>query len=226
MAVSFTGAYFPQAIMLLGVRWYGAYPVSDRHMEELMEERWVAIDHVTIQRWVVKDSSHVEDAFHRRKRPVWLSWRMDEPDIRITGGWRYRYRAVEEVGQTIDFLWTEPRAERAAKRFLTKAICRHGVPDKRTIDGSATNAAAIRSDKKAHGTSIDIRQLTDLNKTVEQDHPGMKRITRPRLGFKSFEVAQATLVGIELMHMLCKGQLAIGVGQGLTTAEPFATLAA
>src|SRR4029453_12270520 len=85
MAVSFKGAHFPQEIILMGVRWYLAYPLSYRHVEELMEERGVPVDHATIQRWVVKYSPQLEDAFHRRKRPVWVSWRMDETYIRIKG---------------------------------------------------------------------------------------------------------------------------------------------
>jgi putative transposase len=226
MAVSFKGAHFPQDIILMGVRWYVAYPLSYRHVEELMEERGVPIDHATIQRWVVKYSPYLEEAFHRRKRPVWVSWRMDETYIRVKGEWRYLYRAVDKAGQTIDFLLTERRDERAAKRFLTKAIRRHGVPDRITIDGSEANEAAIRSYNKEHGTSIEIRQIKYLNNIVEQDHRGVKRITRPMLGFKSFEAAQATLVGIELMHMLRKRQLEHGVGRGLTTAEQFSTLAA
>jgi putative transposase len=70
MAVSFKGAHFPKDIILMGVRWYVAYPLSYRHVEELMEERGVAVDHATIQRWVVKYSPQLEEAFHRRKRPV------------------------------------------------------------------------------------------------------------------------------------------------------------
>src|SRR5215813_13977361 len=66
----------------MGVRWYLAYPLSYRHVEELMEERGVPVDHATIQRWVVKYSPQLEEAFHRRKRPVWVSWRMDETYIR------------------------------------------------------------------------------------------------------------------------------------------------
>jgi transposase-like protein len=77
MAISFKGAHFPQAIILMGVRWYVAYPLSYRHVEELMQERGVPVDHATIQRWVVKYSSPLEAAFHRRKRSVWLSWRME-----------------------------------------------------------------------------------------------------------------------------------------------------
>ena len=151
---------------------------------------------------------------------------MDETYIQVKGQWYYLYRAVDKTGQTIDFLLTEPRDERAAKRFLTKAIRRHGVPEKITIDGSAANEAAIKSYNAEHGTAIIIRQVKYLNNVVEQDHRGVKRVTRPTLGFKSFEAAQQTLVGIELMHMLRKGQMDDGVGEGLSAAEQFYSLAA
>jgi putative transposase len=154
MAVSFKGAHFPKDIILTCVRWYVAYPLSTRHVEELMEERGVDVEHATINRWVVKYSPQLEGAFHRCKRPVWTSWRMDETYIKVKGEWTYLYRAVDKTGQTIDFLLTEQRNERAATRFLTKAIRRHGVPEKITIDGSEANAAAIRSYNKAHGTDI------------------------------------------------------------------------
>jgi putative transposase len=109
---------------------------------------------------------------------------------------------------------------------LKKAIRRNGLPETITIDGSEANAAAIRSYNEEHGTAIMIRQVKYLNNVVEQDHRGVKRITRPMLGFKAFDAAQSTLVGIELMHMLRKGQLAGGVEQGLTAAEQFYALAA
>jgi transposase-like protein len=226
MPVSFKGAHFPQEIILMGVRWYVAYPLSYRHVEELMEERGVPVDHATIQRWVVKYSAQLEATFHRRKRSVGRSWRMDETYIRVQGEWRYLYRAVDKHGQTIDFLLTAERDEQVAKRFLTKAIRRHGVPDKITIDGSAANEAAITRYNDEHGTAIDIRQLKYLNNIVEQDHRAVKRVTRPMLGFKSFDAAQSTLIGVELMHMLRKGQLAGGVGQDLAVAEQFYALAA
>ena len=226
MTVSFKGAHFPQDITLMGVRWYVAYPLSYRHVEELMEERGVPVDHATLQRWVVTYSPLLEEAFHRRKRRVWLSWRMDETYIKVKGVWCYLYRAVDKTGQTIDFLLTRERDEQAAKRFLIKAIRRHGVPEKITIDGSEANAAAIRSYNKDHGTAIVIRQVKYLNNIIEQDHRGVKRVTRPMLGFKSFTAAQSTLVGIELIHMLRKGELDDGVGQDLTTAEKFYALAA
>ena len=227
MAISFKGAHFPQDIMLMGIRWYVAYPLSYRHVEELMEERGVLLDHATIQRWVVKYSPLLEEAFHRRKRPVWVSWRMDETYIKVKGQWYYLYRAVDKTGQTIDFLLTEHRDEQAAKRFLKKAIRRHGVPEKITIDGSAANAAAITSSNEEHGTAIEIRKIKYLNNIVEQDHQGVKRVTRPMLGFKSFDAAQSTLVGIELMHMIKKRQLAVEEGnEGRTAAEQFYALVA
>jgi transposase-like protein len=223
--ISFKGAHFARDIILVGVRWYVAYPLSYRHVEELMAERGVSVDHATVNRWVRKYSPPLEAAFHCRKRPVWLSWRMDETYIKIKGQWRYLYRAVDKHGQTIDFLLTEERDEQAAKRFLTKAIRRHGVPEKITIDGSEANAAAIRSYNKDHGTTIIIRQVKYLNNVVEQDHRGVKRITRSMQGFKAFDAAQCTLIGIELMHMLRKGQMEDGVDQGCTAAEQFYALA-
>lgn len=223
--ISFKGAHFPQDIVLTGVRWYVAYPLSYRHIEELMAERGVSVDHATLQRWVVKYSPLLEEAFPQRKRPVYISWRMDETYIKVKGQWRYLYRAVDQHGQTIDFLLTQERDEQAAKHFLTKAIRRHGVPEKITIDGSAANEAAIKSYNKEHGTAIVIRQVKYLNNVVEQDHRGVKRVTRPMLGFKSFDAARATLVGIELMRMLRKGQLAGGSEQGFTAAEQCYALA-
>ena len=121
---------------------------------------------------------------------------------------------------------TEKRDKQAAKKFLTKAIGRHGgAPEKITIDGSAANEAAIKSYNAKHGTSIEIRKIKYLNKIVEQDPRAVKRLTRPMLGFQSFESAQCTLTGIELMHMIRKGQLEGDEAEGLSVVEQFYTLA-
>jgi len=166
--VSFKGAHFAKDMILTCVRWYVAYPLSYRQLEELMQERGVSVDHATINRWVLKYSPQLEAAFHRRKRPVWISWRMDETYIRVKGQWYYLYHAVDKAGQTIDFLLTEHRDEHAATRFLTKAIRRHGVPEKVTLDGSEANAAAIRRYNNEHGTAIAIRQVKYLNNRLYQ----------------------------------------------------------
>jgi len=157
MAVSFKGAHFPPEVILMGIRWYLAYPLSTRHVEELMEERGIDVDHATINRWVIKYNPQLEAEFHRRKRSVWTSWHMDETYIQVKGEWKYLYRAVDKFGKTIDFLLTEQRDEKAARQFLNQAIGRHGgAPEKITIDGSAANEAAIQSDNKEQGTSIEI----------------------------------------------------------------------
>jgi transposase-like protein len=99
MAVSCKGAHFPKDIMLMGIRWSVAYPLSTRHVADLMLARGVHVAHSTINRWMVKYSPPLEEAFHRRKRPVWVSWRMDETYVRVKGEWRYLYRAVDKHGQ-------------------------------------------------------------------------------------------------------------------------------
>ena len=225
--VSFKGAHFPKDIILTCVRWYVAYPLSYRHIEELMRERGVPVDHATVNRWVLQYSSQLDAVFQRRERPVRLSWRIDETYIKVKGQWHYFDRAVDKSGQTIDFLLTEQRDEQAATRFLTKAIRRHGIPEKITIDGSEANASAIRSYNEAHGTRIIIRPVKYLNNVVEQDHRAVKRVTRPMLGFKAFDAAPRTLAGVELMYMRKKGQRVVEEGQeNRTPAEQLYALAA
>ena len=97
------GAHFVKDIILTCVRWYVAYPLSYRQVEELMQERGVSVDHATINRWVLKYSPQLEEVFHRRKRPVWRSWRMDETYIRVKGEWRYLYRAVDKTARRLTF---------------------------------------------------------------------------------------------------------------------------
>jgi transposase-like protein len=159
MAVSCKGAHFPKDIMLMGIRWSVAYPLRTRHVADLMLARGVHMAHSTINRWVVKYSPPLEEAFHRRKRPVWVSWRMDETYVRVKGEWRYLYRAVDKHGQTIDFLLTAQRDKDAALQCLKKAIPRHGVPETIPIDGSEANATAIRAYNEEDGTAIPLRQV-------------------------------------------------------------------
>ncbi len=172
-----------------------------------MQERGVEVDHSTVHRWVLKYVPLLEKAFLARKRPVGGSWRMDETYVRIKGKWKYLYRAVDKAGATVDFLLTARRDRRAALRFLRKAIRHHDVPEKITIDKSGANTAGIESYNIEHDAEIEIRQVKYLNNIVEQDHRAVKRLTRPMLGFKSFWSAAVTISGIEIMHMICKGQL-------------------
>ena len=205
--IEFKGSHFEREVILWGMRWYVAYPISYRQLEEMMQERGVEVDHSTLNRWVVKYVPLLDEQFRERKRPVGSSWRMDETYVRIKGVWKYLYRAVDKAGATVDFLLTAKRDRKAALRFLRKAIGHNGAPEKITIDKSGANTAAIESYNKDHKAGIEIRQVKYLNNIVEQDHRAVKRLARPMLGFKSFRSARVTLTGIELMHMIRKGQL-------------------
>jgi transposase-like protein len=223
---NFKGSQFEREIILWGVRWYVAYPVSYRQLEEMMDERGVAVDHSTLNRWVIKYAPEFEKVYRRRQQPVGRSWHLDETYVKIKGKWAYLYRAVDKEGHTIDFLLTPTRDRDAAEAFLRKAIRAQGLPEKITIDQSGSNTAAIKHYNKIHKTAIVIRHSKFLNNVVEQDHRAVKRTIRPMLGFKSFWAAQCTIAGIEVMHAIRKGQLASRGELAQTPAEQFYALAA
>ena len=200
----------------MAVRWYVAYALSYRDIEEMMAERGVSVDHSTINRWVIKYGPELEAEFRKHnKRNVGISWRMDETYIKVKGEWVYLYRAVDKEGNTIDFMLSKKRDKAAAKTFFNKAIGAHGLPEKVTIDKSGSNKAGLDALNVQLailillGCALSpmlIRQIKYLNNIIEQDHRFIKKITKPMMGFKSFEAAQATIAGIELHHMLRKGQ--------------------
>ena len=216
---------FPLEIIAVCIRWYAAYPLSYRHLEEMMQERGVVVDHSSINRWAIRFLPLIEKTFRKYKRPVGSSWRMDETYIKINGQWKYLYRAVDKEGQTVDFLFTAKRDKAAAMRFFNKAMLLNGLPGKIAMDKSGANKAAIDQIIEDKGLSIIVRQVKYLNNMVEQDHRGIKRVTRPMLGFKSFRAARNILAGIELMHMLRKGQLNLVGCENMSFADQFYALA-
>jgi transposase-like protein len=118
--------------------------LSLRHIEEMMTERGVVVDHTTVHRWAVKMLPILAAVMRRRKRPVGLSWRMDETYVKVGGQWKYLYRAVDRSGQTIDFLLRAHRDYAAARCFFERAIDLHGVPESITIDKSGANTGGDR----------------------------------------------------------------------------------
>jgi putative transposase len=224
--INFKGRHFEREILLWAVRWYVAYPMSYRQLEEMMKERGVSVDHATLNRWVIKYAPEFEKVFRRRQQPVGRSWRLDETYVKIKGTWAYLYRAVDKEGHTIDFLLTPTRNREAAEAFLHKAIRTQGLPEKITIDQSGSNTAAINQYNKLHKTAIIIRHSKYLNNIVEQDHRAVKRRTRPMLGFKSFWAARCTIAGIEVMHAIRKRQLLTSENAPQTPAAQFYALAA
>jgi len=207
--ISFKGRQFDKHMILQSVRWYLAYSLSYRNLEEMMAERGFTVDHSTINRWVVHYAPKLEQAFYRKKKRPGDRWRMDETYIKVKGSWVYYYRAVDKQGNTIDFLLTKKRDKLAALRFLK----------------SGANTAGIKSCNEDNHKRIEIRQCKYLNNVVEQDHRNIKRITNAMLGFKNFVCAQAILTGIELIAMLKKGQQRYSVQSNATAADEFYALA-
>ncbi len=96
--------HYPLDVILLRVRWYVAYSLSLRNLEEMIAERGFEVHHSTVHRWVIKLVPLFEKAFRKHKRPVGKSWRMDETYVKVKGEWKYLYRAVDKEGKTVDFL--------------------------------------------------------------------------------------------------------------------------
>ncbi|PUP02293.1 IS6 family transposase, partial [Salmonella enterica] len=192
---AFKRLHFPVDIMAQCVRWYLAYSLSLRDLEEMMAERGIHVDHSTLHRWVIRLVPLLDKVFRRHKRAVGRRWRMDETYIKIKGQWKYLYRAVDTAGQTIDFLLTAKRDAASALRFFRKAIRYHCEPEVVTIDKSGANTAALATLNmgKPEAETMTIRQSKYLNNLIEQDHRNIKRRIRPMLGFKSFRRAQTLL---------------------------------
>jgi putative transposase len=222
--LSFKGMRFPIDVILVCVRWYAAYPLSYRHIEEMMEERGVSVDHSTINRWAIRFPPLIEKLSREHKRKVGSSWRMDETYLKVKGVWKYLYRAVDKEGKTVDFLLTAHRDIAAARRFFDKAMRENGAPEKIAMDKSGANKGAIDAINSSTAVPIVVRQVKYLNNIVEQDHRAIKRVTRPMLGFKSFRAASNVLAGIELMHMIRKGQFAIDGAATMSVADQFYAL--
>jgi len=181
------------------------------------------VDHATIQRWVYKFTPFIESEMKKRKVKVGASWRLDETYIKVKGIWCYLlYRAVDKLGNTVDFLLTRNRQRMSAQSFLIKAISNNCKPRVINIDKSGSNTAVIKVYNKRLFSKIKIRQCKYLNNIVEQDHRFIKWRIKNGLGFKSFESARRTLSGIEVVHMLGKNQM---IEPGKTMFKSFCKLA-
>lgn len=225
--ISFKGAHYPISVILYAVYFYVRFGVSYRDLEEIMAERGVVVDHATLNRWVEKYAGVIANEAHRRKAPTGRSWQVDETYVKVKGRWMYLYRAVDKCGRTLDFMLSERRDEAAATVFFAKAIPSNGCQDKVVIDKSGSNAAGLFNMNCLLVMydwywSIDVLQVKYLNNIIEQGHRFIKKITRPMQTFKSFKSAAATLAGIEVAHMIRKGQFN---RSGLSGFEQFAELA-
>ena len=218
----FKWRHYEADIILLCVRWYLRYPLSYHHLEEMMHERRLPVDHTTIYRWVQRYAPELDRRCRAHLKGTTDSWRVDETYVKVKGTWMYLYRAVDSAGNTLEFVLSATRDAQAAKRFFSKALgASHTmVPRVITVDKNAAYPKALH-ELKAVGTvpaSCELRQSKYLNNLVEQDHRFIKRLVKPGLGFFSFETAWRTLQGYEVMHMLRKGQVQ-GVDKGDITGQ-------
>jgi IS6 family transposase len=204
-------------IILLCVRWYLRYSLSYRDLEEMMEERGLAVDHTTIYRWVQAYAPELEKRIRPHLRLTNDSYRVDETYIKIKGKWYYLYRAVDSTGQTIDFMLSAKRNTKAAKRFFRKMLKapEHQSPRVINVDQNKAYPPAVEELKEEGVLSVatQLRPCKYLNNIVEQDHRFIKRRVNPGLGFFSFKTARRTISGFEAMNIIRKGQVE-GIGKG------------
>ncbi len=125
---AFTGYRFPPEIIMLAVRWYLRYGLSYRVIEELLAERGIEVDHVTIYRWVQRFTPLLIDAARPCRHVVGNRWFVDETYVKVAGTWRYVYRAVDQHGQVIDLFVSRRRNIPAARKFFKTALLAHDEP--------------------------------------------------------------------------------------------------
>src|SRR5467141_1804539 len=201
---------FEPEVILLAVGWYLRFSLSYRDVEELLAERGVHADHVTVWRWVQRYAPELQQRLRPHLKPTDDSWRMDETYVRVKGKWRYLYRAVDSTGATLDFLLSAKQDAPATKRFLAKALggANHPAPRVINTDGHAAYPSAVAQLKGEGDLTEDCRHrpVPYLNNVLEQDHRAIKRRVNASQHFRSFCAARPTLAGYEAIHMIRKGQ--------------------
>jgi len=119
---SFAGFRFPSEVIIVAVRWYLRYGLSYRDVEELLAERGIAVDHVSVYRWVQRFTPLLINAARPCRHAPGDRWFVDETYVKVAGRWVYLYRAIDQYGQAIDVLVSEKRDLAATRRFFTRAL--------------------------------------------------------------------------------------------------------
>src|SRR5436190_1213539 len=193
---------------LLSWCWRLRYKLSLRDLAEMFLIRGLVFSYEAVRDWEAKlTPALAENLRRRRKGKVGRSWYVDETYIRVRGGWRYLYRAIDRAGALVDVMLSEHRDLAAAKAFFRSAKAVTGViPDRVTTDGHDAYPRAIRTELGRH-----VRHRTSryLNNRLEQDHRGIKGRCRPMLGLKSTGSARRYCCGHdELRNFLrCRSRM-------------------
>jgi len=216
-------AGFPPDVITLAVRWYLRYGLSYRDLEELLAERGVEVDHVTVYRWVQRFTPLFAEAGRPCRHATGNRWFVDETYVKVAGRWRYLYRAVDQFGQVIDVLVSEQRDTAAARRFLTRALTRRPAPVEVTTDKAAAYLRVLDE------IVPDALHLTGqyANNPIEADHGRLKARLRPMRGLKRLRSAGVIASGHAFVQNLRRGhyELATDVPAPLRLADAFTELA-
>jgi len=204
---SFAGYRFPPDVILLAVRWYLRYGLSYRDVEELLAERGVDVDHVTIYRWVQRFTPLVIDAARPCRHSIGDRWFVDETYVRVAGVWRYVYRAVDQFGQVIDVFVSKRRNVAAATRFFETMLVGRDRPREVTTDLAAPLLRVV--DELLPEVLHDTRQYS--NNRIECDHGRLKARLRPMRGLRTDRTASTVIRGHAFVQNLRRGHYELGV---------------
>jgi len=206
-SASFAGYRFPPEVILLAVRWYLRYGLSYRDVEELLAERGIEVDHVTIHRWVQRFTPMLINAARPCRHAVGGRWFVDETYVKVAGRWRYVYRAVDEHGQVIDVSVSARRDIAAARRFFSAALEAHAEPDEVVTDLAQALETVIEEliPDAFHNTE------QYRNNRVECDDGRLKARLRPMRGLKTDRGASVVISGHAFIQNLRRGHYELGV---------------
>ncbi len=206
-SATFAGFRFSPDVILLAVRWYLRFGLSYRDLEELLAERGIEVDHVTLYRWVQRFTPLLVDAARPCRHAVGDRWFVDETYVKVAGRWRYVYRAVDQYGQVIDVFVSRKRDTAAATRFLATAITAHGEPGEVTTDKAQALAKVIR--KLVPAARHDTTQYA--NNRVEADHGRLKARLQPMRALQLDRTASVIIRGHAFMQNLRRGHYELGI---------------
>jgi IS6 family transposase len=204
---AFAGFRFPPEIIVLALRWYLRYGLSYRDLEELLAERGIEVDHVTIFRWVQRFTPLLADAARPCRHSVGDHWFVDETYVKVAGKWRYVYRAIDQHGQIIDVFVSPRRDTLAARRFFETALRAHGAPAEIVTDRAWALRAVI--DELVPTAFHNTEQYA--NNRIEADHGRLKARLRSMRGLKRDHSARVIMRGHALMQNVRRGHYEFGV---------------
>ena len=207
MSRSLAGFRFLHDVILLAVRWYLRYGLSYRDVEELLAERGIDVDHVTIYRWVQRFTPLVVEAARPCRHSVGDSWFVDETYVKVAGVWRYVYRAVDQYGQVIDVLVSKRRNVPAATKFFETMLSGRARPKEITTDLAAPLLRVI--DDLLPDVLHDTTQYA--NNRIECDHGRLKARLRPMRGLRTDRTATVVIRGHAFVQNLRRGHYELGV---------------